>query len=87
MHSVYFSNKVGKERVRIAESVGLHRKTVTGPEVAEDTDKERKVLQLHACEVSILCTCILFSVSYSFVGEYIYILQANTASLLHLGHF
>lgn len=46
------SHKVGKERLRIAESVGLHRKAVTGPEVAEDTDKERKVLQLQACEVS-----------------------------------
>ena len=48
-----YSHKVGKERLRIAESVGLHRKAVTGPEVAEDTDKERKVLQLQACEVRV----------------------------------
>lgn len=55
MGVVCYSHKVGKERLRMAESAGLHRKTVTGQEVAEDTDKERKLLQLQSCEVHILC--------------------------------
>ncbi|XP_067937067.1 arf-GAP with SH3 domain, ANK repeat and PH domain-containing protein 2-like [Watersipora subatra] len=43
-------HKVEKERMRTAEAAGLHRKAVAGSEVAEDTDRERKLLQLRACE-------------------------------------
>lgn len=45
------SHKVEKERLRVAESAGFHRKHIAGAEVAEDTDRERKLLQLHTCEV------------------------------------
>lgn len=49
----FLSHKIEKERLRAAESAGFHRKHITGCEVAEDTDKERKLLQLHTCEVII----------------------------------
>ena len=46
-----FSNKIEKEKKQLAKEAGLFKTEVTGPEIAEEMEKERRFFQLQMCEV------------------------------------
>ncbi|XP_071142681.1 arf-GAP with SH3 domain, ANK repeat and PH domain-containing protein 2-like isoform X3 [Mytilus edulis] len=43
-------SKIEKEKRQLAKEVGMTRETITGAEIAEEMEKERKVFQLQLCE-------------------------------------
>ncbi|XP_022101449.1 arf-GAP with SH3 domain, ANK repeat and PH domain-containing protein 1-like isoform X3 [Acanthaster planci] len=42
--------KIEREKKQLAKEAGLIRTTISGPEVAEEMEKERRMFQLHMCE-------------------------------------
>lgn len=47
-----FSAKIEKEKRELAKQYGMVRTEVAGGEIAEEMEKERRMFQLHMCEVS-----------------------------------
>ena len=48
---VCVSTKIEKEKRELAKQYGMVRTEVSGGEIAEDLEKERRMFQLHMCEV------------------------------------
>uniref|UniRef100_A0A8C4N3J6 BAR domain-containing protein n=1 Tax=Eptatretus burgeri TaxID=7764 RepID=A0A8C4N3J6_EPTBU len=51
--------KIEKEKKEHARQHGMIRSEVTGAEIAEDLEKERRLFQLHMCEVCMLYTTLV----------------------------
>lgn len=47
-----FSTKIEKEKREHAKQHGMIRTEITGAEIAEEMEKERRLFQLQMCEVS-----------------------------------
>lgn len=59
-----FSTKIEKEKKEHAKLHGMIRTEISGAEIAEEMEKERRFFQLQMCEVSfpgtlLLCCCSL----------------------------
>lgn len=48
---VFFSTKIEKEKREHAKQHGMIRTEITGAEIAEEMEKERRLFQLQMCEV------------------------------------
>lgn len=48
---MFFSTKVEKEKREHAKQHGMIRTEITGAEIAEEMEKERRLFQLQMCEV------------------------------------
>lgn len=59
--SVTLSTKIEKEKRELAKQYGMVRTEVSGGEIAEELEKERRMFQLHMCEVRVWrynrCVC------------------------------
>lgn len=51
MPSDTFSTKIEKEKRELAKQYGMVRTEVSGGEIAEEMEKERRMFQLQMCEV------------------------------------
>lgn len=49
--SLFDSTKIEKEKRELAKQYGMVRIEVTGGEIAEEMEKERRMFQLQMCEV------------------------------------
>lgn len=48
---LFWSGKIEKEKRELAKQYGMVRTEVAGGEIAEEMEKERRMFQLHMCEV------------------------------------
>ncbi len=55
---VPFSTKIEKEKRELAKQYGMVRTEVSGGEIAEDMEKERRMFQLQMCEVRSAHVCV-----------------------------
>ena len=79
---VCVSTKIEKEKRELAKQYGMGRTEVSGGEIAEDLEKERRMFQLHMCEVRgqrvktccmlhVTCyNCFILSFFNRFLGSY-----------------
>uniref|UniRef100_A0A8C1SS89 Un-named sa1614 n=1 Tax=Cyprinus carpio TaxID=7962 RepID=A0A8C1SS89_CYPCA len=58
MISVPFSTKIEKEKRELAKQYGMVRTEVSGGEIAEEMEKERRMFQLQMCEVRSAYVCV-----------------------------
>lgn len=58
MLSVPFSTKIEKEKRELAKQYGMVRTEVSGGEIAEEMEKERRMFQLQMCEVRSARVCV-----------------------------
>lgn len=49
----YYSTKIEKEKREHAKQHGMIRTEITGAEIAEEMEKERRIFQLQMCEVCV----------------------------------
>lgn len=54
MYLCLISTKIEKEKRENAKHHGMIRTEITGAEIAEEMEKERRLFQLHMCEVTVL---------------------------------
>lgn len=54
MSLCFVSTKIEKEKRENAKHHGMIRTEITGAEIAEEMEKERRLFQLHMCEVTVL---------------------------------
>lgn len=50
---MFCSTKIEKEAKKKANEAGLYKSEMTGAELAEEMEKERKIFQLQMCTVSL----------------------------------
>lgn len=60
---VYCSTKIEKEKREHAKQHGMIRTEITGAEIAEEMEKERRIFQLQMCEV---CVWVLVGIKLCF---------------------
>lgn len=53
MFLCFVSTKIEKEKRENAKHHGMIRTEITGAEIAEEMEKERRLFQLHMCEVTV----------------------------------
>lgn len=60
LFSYNYSTKIEKEKREHAKQHGMIRTEITGAEIAEEMEKERRLFQLQMCEVSNHCSFVVF---------------------------
>lgn len=57
------STKIEKEKKEHARQHGMIRTEISGAEIAEEMEKERRFFQLQMCEVSLIMVIMMMTVS------------------------